>query len=173
MPLTSGVSSRTKRRRWRTRDTPDYTTMRAVPTEDVATRSSSDGICSMRCVCGRSKEGAGPLAALISRAIGGASRIAAAAGGEEKTLFGPACYGDLLASITQSERPEVNGREEAMKAAPLRVEALELIPRVARWAEVHGVRAPIFRALSAGVTDGKKADSILSELMTLPVEVRA
>ena len=124
----------------------------------------------------------GLIAALISRAIGEASRIAAAAGGEEKTLLGLAGYGDLLASITQSERPEVivgralgkgKGREEAMKSAPLRVEALELIPRVARWAEVHDVRAPIFRALAAGVTDGKKADSILSELMTLPVEVRA
>ena len=124
----------------------------------------------------------GLIAALISRAIGEASRIAAAAGGEEKTLLGLAGYGDLLASITQSERPEVivgralgkgKGRDEAMKSAPLRVEALELIPRVARWAEVHGVRAPIFRALAAGVTDGKKADSILHELMTLPVEVRA
>jgi glycerol-3-phosphate dehydrogenase (NAD(P)+) len=124
----------------------------------------------------------GLIAALISRAIGEASRIAAAAGGEEKTLLGLAGYGDLLASITQSERPEVivgralgkgKGRDEAMKAAPLRVEALELIPRVARWAEVHGVRAPIFRALAAGVTDGNQADSILTELMTLPVEVRA
>ena len=124
----------------------------------------------------------GLIAALISRAIGEASRIAAAAGGEENTLLGLAGYGDLLASITQSERPEVivgralgkgQGREEAVKAAALRVEALELIPRVARWAEVNGVRAPIFRALAAGVTDGKKADSILSELMTLPVEVRA
>ncbi len=124
----------------------------------------------------------GLIAALISRAIGEASRIAAAAGGEEKTLLGLAGYGDLLASITQSERPEVivgralgkgKGREEAMKSALLRVEAVELIPRVARWAEVHGVRAPIFRALAAGVTDGKKADSILNELMTLPVEVRA
>ena len=124
----------------------------------------------------------GLIAALISRAIGEASRIAAAAGGEEKTLLGLAGYGDLLASITQSERPEVivgralgkgKGLDEAVKAASLRVEALELIPRVARWAEVHGVRAPIFRALAAGVTDGKKADSILSELMTLPVEVRA
>lgn len=124
----------------------------------------------------------GLIAALISRAIGEASRIAAAAGGEEKTLLGLAGYGDLLASITQTERPEVivgralgkgKGPGEAMKAAPLRVEAVELIPRVARWAEVHGVRAPIFRALAAGVAEGKKADSILTELMTLPVEVRA
>jgi glycerol-3-phosphate dehydrogenase (NAD(P)+) len=124
----------------------------------------------------------GLIAALISRAIGEASRIAAAAGGEERTLLGLAGYGDLLASITQAERPEVivgtalgrgKGRDEAIKAAPLRVEALELIPRVAKWAERNGVRAPIFRALAAGVTDAKKADSILQELMTLPVEVRA
>ena len=124
----------------------------------------------------------GLIAALISRSIGEAARIAAAAGGEEKTLLGLAGYGDLLASITQSDRPEVivgmalgrgKNRDEAMKAAPLRVEALELIPRVARWAEERGVRAPIFRALASGVVDGKKADSILQELMTLPIETRA
>jgi glycerol-3-phosphate dehydrogenase (NAD(P)+) len=124
----------------------------------------------------------GLVAALISRSIGEASRIAAAAGGEENTLLGLAGYGDLLASISQSERPEVivgtalaKGlpREEAVKAAKLRVEALELIPRVARWAEDRGVRAPIFRALASGVLEGKQADSILRELMTLPIEHRA
>jgi glycerol-3-phosphate dehydrogenase (NAD(P)+) len=124
----------------------------------------------------------GLIAALISRSIGEASRIAAAAGGEEKTLLGLAGYGDLLASITQAERPEViigtalgkgKARDEASKSAPLRSEALELIPRVARWAEQRGVRAPIFRALAAGVGSGMKAESILQELMTLPVEVRA
>jgi glycerol-3-phosphate dehydrogenase (NAD(P)+) len=122
------------------------------------------------------------IAALISRSISEASRIAAAAGGEETTLLGLAGYGDLLASITQSERPEVivgsalgkgKGRAEAAKSAPLRTEALELIPRVARWAEAHGVRAPIFRALASGVMDKQKADSILLELMTAPVEGRA
>ncbi|MBX3259173.1 MAG: NAD(P)-binding domain-containing protein [Labilithrix sp.] len=125
---------------------------------------------------------AGLVAALISRAVGEASRIAAAAGGEEKTLLGLAGYGDLLASIAQTERPEVlvgqalaKGLppEEAAKAAELRVEALELIPFVTRWAEAAGVRAPIFRALAAGVVEGKKADAILHELMTLPIEHRA
>jgi len=125
---------------------------------------------------------AGLVAALISRAVGEASRIAAAAGGEDKTLLGLAGYGDLLASIAQTERPEVLVGQalakglspaEAAKAAELRVEALELIPRVARWTEAAGVRAPIFRALSAGVVDGKKADAILHELMTLPIEHRA
>ncbi len=124
----------------------------------------------------------GLIAALISRSIDEASRIAAAAGGEESTLLGLAGYGDLLASITQSDRPEVlvgtalglgKAREDALKAAPLRVEALELIPRVAQWAAQNGVSAPIFRALADGLDDGLKADSILHELMTLPTELSA
>src|SRR5262245_42127018 len=125
---------------------------------------------------------AGLVAALISRSVGDASRIAAAAGGEEKTLFGLAGYGDLLASIAQSERPEVLLGQalargvplaEAVKTASLRVEAVELIPLVAAWASARGVRCPIFRALAGGVPEGKKVDSILQELMTLPVDSRA
>jgi glycerol-3-phosphate dehydrogenase (NAD(P)+) len=125
---------------------------------------------------------AGLVAALISRAIGEASRIAAAAGGQERTLLGLAGYGDLLASIAQAERPEVLvgqalarglSPSDAAKAAELRVEALELIPRITRWAEAAGVRAPIFRALAGGVASGKSAESILQELMTLPVEQSA
>lgn len=125
---------------------------------------------------------AGLIAALISRSIGEASRIAAAAGGEEQTLLGLAGYGDLLASIAQAERPEIRvgralakgeSREDALAAAGLRVEAVDLIPRVAAWAEARGVRAPIFRALSSGIDRSRKADAILLELMTLPVEIRA
>jgi glycerol-3-phosphate dehydrogenase (NAD(P)+) len=126
--------------------------------------------------------GAGLVAALISRSVGEASRIAAAAGGEEKTLLGLAGYGDLLASLAQGERPELLVGQalarglapaEAAKAAELRVEALDLIPHVARWTEAAGVRAPIFRALAAGVSEGKRADTILQELMTSPIEHRA
>lgn len=125
---------------------------------------------------------AGLVAALISRSIGEASRIAAAAGGEEKTLLGLAGYGDLFASIAQSERPEVLVGQalarglapaEAARAGELRVEALDLIPLVVRWTETSGVRAPIFRALSAGVLEGRKAEAILHELMTLPMESKA
>lgn len=125
---------------------------------------------------------AGLIAALISRAIGEASRIAAAAGGQEKTLLGLAGYGDLLASIAQTERPEVLVGEalakglspaEAAKSVELRVEALDLIPHITRWADAAGVRAPIFRALAGGVARGKKADAILQELMTLPIEQSA
>ena len=125
---------------------------------------------------------AGLVAALISRAVGEASRIASAAGGEEQTLLGLGGYGDLLASIAQADRPEVRvgqalakgmSSAEAAKAGELRVEALDLIPRVSRWAEGAGVRAPIFAALASGVLEGKKADIILHELMTLPIQDRA
>lgn len=124
----------------------------------------------------------GLVAALISRSVGEASRIAAAAGGEEQTLLGLAGYGDLLASISQTERPEVvvgqalargHTPAEAAKAAELRVEALELVPHVARYCDAAGVRAPIFKAIANGVVKGAKADTILQELMTLPIEHRA
>ncbi len=126
--------------------------------------------------------GAGLVAALIARAVGEASRIAAAAGGEEKTLLGLSGYGDLLASIGQSERPEVLVGQalarglipaEAAKAAELRVEAVGLTPHVLAWAESAGVRAPIFRALATGVLGGKKPEAIVHELMTLPVDTQA
>ena len=53
--------------------------------------------------------GAGPglLAALISRGVDEAARIAAAAGAEERTMLGLGGYGDLLASIALDDRPEV------------------------------------------------------------------
>jgi glycerol-3-phosphate dehydrogenase (NAD(P)+) len=124
----------------------------------------------------------GLIAALITRSIGEASRIAAAAGGEPSTLLGLSGYGDLLASMTQTERPEVlvgtalglgKGRDEAVRAAALRTEALELIPRVAHWADKHGVRVPIFRALCAVVTDSVSADKILDSLMAEPMDLSA
>lgn len=120
---------------------------------------------------------AGLVAAVICRAIEEASRIAAAAGGEESTLFGLAGTGDLLACVAQQERPEVvlgiglargMSLEDAMKEAKLRVEAVELIPRLVKWTEERGVRAPILRALSSGVLGKKSPEELVGELMTAP-----
>ena len=119
----------------------------------------------------------GLVAAFITRSVHEASRIAEAAGGDPNTLLGLAGFGDLLAAITQEERPEVlfgialakgASTEEALKAAKLRVEAATLIPKVAAWAEERSVRAPIFRALADGVAHTKDARTILHELMTGP-----
>lgn len=109
---------------------------------------------------------AGLLAALISRAVDEAATIAVAAGADENTFYGLGGYGDLLASMALVDRPEVVlGRElangvglaEAREKARLRVEAVELVPRVVAFAKLNGVDCPIMNAIAA-ILDGS-ADS--------------
>jgi len=123
--------------------------------------------------------GAGMVAAFISRGVQEAGRIAAAAGGDERTLLGLAGYGDLLASVEQPARPEIKlgtalaagkSLDQAKGEAKLRVEALELIPRVNAWAAAHKVKAPIFRALAEGILAAEPAAEVVHQLMTGPVE---
>ncbi|MEO8876037.1 MAG: glycerol-3-phosphate dehydrogenase [Polyangiaceae bacterium] len=119
----------------------------------------------------------GLVAALITRGVGEAARIAAAAGGEERTLLGLAGYGDLLASIEQEDRPEVRfGRalasgksvDQAAAEASERIEAVDLLPRIAEWNTLHNVQAPIFGALADGVLSRRPPQSIVEELMATP-----
>jgi glycerol-3-phosphate dehydrogenase (NAD(P)+) len=123
--------------------------------------------------------GAGLVAAFISRGVQEAGRIAAAAGGDERTLLGLAGYGDLLASVEQSARPEIalgaalargKSLEDAKKEVTLRIEALELIPRVAEWAVAQKVKAPIFHALANGILAAQPVAEVVHQLMTSPVE---
>jgi glycerol-3-phosphate dehydrogenase (NAD(P)+) len=118
--------------------------------------------------------GAGPglLAALISRGVEEAARIAATDGAEERTLLGLGGYGDLLASIALADRPEVmvgkalaRGRtiDEAVAEARLRVEAIGLIPRVARFAREGRVPAPTFDALEE-ILAGTKPPAIIERM---------
>jgi glycerol-3-phosphate dehydrogenase (NAD(P)+) len=118
--------------------------------------------------------GPGLLAAVITRAVEEGARLASAAGGEERTLLGLAGYGDLLASISQAERPEVlvgealaRGKtlERALADAGQRVEAVELTARVVDWAAARDVKAPIFAALAGGILSGD-GDALVRELMT-------
>ncbi len=117
--------------------------------------------------------GAGPglLAALISRAVHDAGRIAVLAGAEEPTIYGLGGYGDLLSSIRQGSRPEVVlGRAlaagksipEAVEEAKLRVEAVALIPRIVAFAKQKGVQAPAFEGL-ARMLDGERGEEILGK----------
>jgi glycerol-3-phosphate dehydrogenase (NAD(P)+) len=117
--------------------------------------------------------GAGPglLAALISRAIHDAGRIAILAGAEEQTIYGLGGYGDLLASIALDHRPEVilgralgagKSMEEAKKEADLRIEAVDLIPRVCAFARKNGVIAPAFEGLSR-MLEGHRGEEILGK----------
>lgn len=117
----------------------------------------------------------GLVAAVITRSVAEASRIASAAGGAEATLLGLAGYGDLLACIAQKGRPEVKVGAALAKGLPLpeavqsaggRVEAVELIPRVVSWTERHRVRAPIFAALGRLLEGGTTSAAIVEDLMT-------
>jgi glycerol-3-phosphate dehydrogenase (NAD(P)+) len=122
--------------------------------------------------------GAGLMAAVITRAVEEGARLAAAAGGKERTLLGLAGYGDLLASIAQAERPEVlvgealaTGKtlEQALSQVGQRVEAVELTGRIVAWAEATGIRAPVFGALARGILRGRASDALIRELMTGPI----
>jgi glycerol-3-phosphate dehydrogenase (NAD(P)+) len=117
--------------------------------------------------------GPGLLAAVITRAVEEGGRLASVAGGEERTVLGLAGYGDLLASISQTERPEVlvgealaNGKtlDQALAQAGQRVEAVELTARVVDWAAAREVKTPIFAALARGVLSGQ-GDALVRELM--------
>jgi glycerol-3-phosphate dehydrogenase (NAD(P)+) len=118
--------------------------------------------------------GPGLLAAVITRAVEEAARLAAAAGGDARTLLGLAGYGDLFASIAQTERPEVlvgealaRGRslEQALEDAKQRVEAVELTGRLVVWAAARGVSVPVFRTLARSVLSGHTPDALVRELM--------
>jgi glycerol-3-phosphate dehydrogenase (NAD(P)+) len=119
--------------------------------------------------------GPGMLAAFITHAVEEAGRLAAAAGGRERTLFGLAGYGDLLASIEQTERPEVlvgaalaagQTLEQACAATSHRVEAVELAGGVVAWADARGVSAPVFRALAEGILVGRASRQTVEGLLT-------
>ncbi|NUP14306.1 MAG: NAD(P)-binding domain-containing protein [Polyangiaceae bacterium] len=119
------------------------------------------------------ESGAGPglLAALISRAVHDAGRLAVIAGAEEPTIYGLGGYGDLLSSIALDKRPEVifgralaQGKSvgAAVEAATLRVEAVALIPRLVAFARAHSVQAPAFEGL-ARMLEGHKPEEILGK----------
>lgn len=119
----------------------------------------------------------GLLAVLISRGVDEAARIAAAAGADERTLYGLGGYGDLLASMALNDRPEVvlgrelgSGKdlEQAQQAARLRIEAVDLVPRVVRFAKERGLACPSFEAL-VKTLEGAQAEEVVRQLFVTPV----
>jgi glycerol-3-phosphate dehydrogenase (NAD(P)+) len=117
------------------------------------------------------------LAGLMTRAMHEAARVGVAAGAEERTFFGLAGFGDLMAAMGQVERTEVAfghalgaGKtiEQARAAVGLRVEAIDLVPRVVEFAHERGVSAPILEALDAIVAGRIDRDEVLRRLMGAP-----
>jgi glycerol-3-phosphate dehydrogenase (NAD(P)+) len=121
----------------------------------------------------------GAIAALITRGMSEAAKIVVAAGGTDRTIFGLAGVGDLLAATSQPDRPEAllgaalaRGLtiNEAVRAVKLRVEAVELLPRVVSWANLRQLRIPILSTIEKDLFAARPYEEIIEELMTLPVE---
>jgi glycerol-3-phosphate dehydrogenase (NAD(P)+) len=114
------------------------------------------------------------LGGFLTRGLHEAARIAVAAGAEEKSLFGVAGVGDLLAAMSQPDRPEcqlgaalADGATlaEAQARSALRVEAATLVPRVVAFAKERRVDATIFATIEAVFTGRVTRDDVLSGLM--------
>jgi glycerol-3-phosphate dehydrogenase (NAD(P)+) len=104
------------------------------------------------------------IAGLMVRALREAAKLGVAAGGVEKTFYGLAGIGDLMAAMAQQDaRPEVAfGRRLARGATAaqiafemgVRIEPIDLVPRVVAFARQRALETPVFEAL-AGVLAGK------------------
>ena len=111
--------------------------------------------------------GFGPstVGVLAARGISEATRLSELLGGQERTLTGLACVGDVLAGMAGDERPELllgrlvgNGAplDEALKKVGANVESTAVAARLQRYAERHGEEVPITAAVAA-VLDGRLA----------------
>ncbi len=155
--------------------------LRLYPTNDLRGLEWGSALVGCIAIAGGFARGlgmsSGLVAAFMTRSVNEAARIAVAAGGEDRTLLGLAGYGDLLAAIIQDDRPEIalgralaagKSTQEALAEVKVRVEAVELVPRILAWCERKDLRTPIFRALGQGILGGHPAEKLLYQLMTMP-----
>jgi glycerol-3-phosphate dehydrogenase (NAD(P)+) len=117
---------------------------------------------------------AGLLAGLMTRGMHEAMRIGVAAGAEEHTFWGVAGFGDLMAAMGDTARPEVRFGErlfsgvdagEARRANEMRIEAVELVPRLMAFARDQRLQIPVFAALDRVLKGEADKTSILPALM--------
>lgn len=121
--------------------------------------------------------GPGTLAVLATRGVFEAARIGAIRGAQERTFAGLAGFGDLMAAVAGDGRPEVEfGRvlgkgidlEAAARAAGANVEGVTIARRVAEYAALHDVDAPL-SAITARMLEGEvDARQAVAHLMERP-----
>jgi glycerol-3-phosphate dehydrogenase (NAD(P)+) len=160
--------------------------LRIYPTEDLIGLEWASALVSILAVAIGYARGAGLGAGLVSafaiRGVHEAARVAVAAGADERTFLGLGGIGDLLATMSQEERPEVRlgealargeAPDRAAAALGQRIEALDLAPAVAAFAQRHGVSAPILTAVAHGLGAQRSVDEMLQRLMTSPMQNQA
>jgi glycerol-3-phosphate dehydrogenase (NAD(P)+) len=118
--------------------------------------------------------GASTIGAVATRGVAEVSRIGAALGARPDTFSGLACFGDLLAAVAGSDRPElVLGRALAEgatpKAALLRaggnIEGIEVARRVAEFGKRRKIRTPLSDVIAEMVSGGLTAAEGVRQLM--------
>lgn len=126
--------------------------------------------------------GAGLASAFAIRGVHESARVAVAAGAQERTFLGLGGFGDLLAAMSQNARPEVRlgqalakgiSIEDAVKELGQRIEAIELAPRVAEFADRHKVAAPILTTIADGILARKPVTDLVQRLMIAPISGHA
>lgn len=106
--------------------------------------------------------GFGPatIGALATRGVAEVARIGRALGARVETFGGLACFGDLLAAVAGSDRPELElGRAIADGASPSaallhaggNIEGIEVARRVAEFGKRRKIRTPLADVISAMV----------------------
>lgn len=116
----------------------------------------------------------GLLAGILTRGLAEATRLAVAAGAEEKTFQGIVGVGDVMAAMGLDERPEVRLGALVAQGIPLddaqsrvgtRVEAVTLLPRLAAFARERRVEATLFGAIGAALHDALSVETLYERLM--------
>jgi glycerol-3-phosphate dehydrogenase (NAD(P)+) len=160
--------------------------LRIYATEDLIGLEWASALTSILAVAIGFARGAGMQSGLVSafavRGVHEAARVATAAGAQERTFVGLGGIGDLLAAMSQEERPEIRlgealARNEPMESALAKlgqkIEAIELAPRVAAFAKRHKIVAPILDAVAQGILARKPTEELLHQLMTAPMSGHA
>jgi glycerol-3-phosphate dehydrogenase (NAD(P)+) len=124
--------------------------------------------------------GFGPatIGALATRGVAEVARIGRALGARVDTFAGLACFGDLLAAVAGSDRPELElGRAIAEGATPSaaleraggNIEGIEVARRVSEFAKRQKIRTPLADVISELVGGRLSANDAVRELMTRDV----
>jgi glycerol-3-phosphate dehydrogenase (NAD(P)+) len=120
--------------------------------------------------------GFGPatIGALATRGVAEVARIGRALGARVETFGGLACFGDLLAAVAGSDRPELElGRAIASGASPIvaleraggSIEGIEVARRVAEFGKRQKIRTPLADVISELVGGQLDAAEAVHQLM--------
>lgn len=117
--------------------------------------------------------GSNARAALITRGLAEATRLALALGGRKETLFGLAGAGDLLLTATDKKsRNYAYGLALAQGKPPaeLLAEGVHTASRLLGRANKHGVELPIIAAVDRVVNQGSSIADEIKALLARPVD---